>query len=127
MCDSVYHSIEPILNLTFYPVLAYDAVIGIRNFMRFMNRKKGIFSVKLGAAVAAFCAAAGGLYGLYSQETVDLGLLCVWYAYPMFDYVLKKNRSRWDYFLFFPVSLGFLLSGGYCLYLIYVVGEYPIY
>lgn len=124
MCDSISHLIEPIFSATFYPVLAYDAVIGIGSLIRFMNQRKGRSAVKLGVAITAFCAVAGCLYGAFNgpygdgQRLVSLGILFMLYAWPMIDFVFKKHRSQWDYFLRLPLSFGFLFAGGYIVFVL---------
>lgn len=129
MCDSIYHVIEPIFNLTIYPVIAYDAVVGVSNFIRFMARlktaKKEFFSVKLSAAVIAFCAAAGGLYGRLSQGWPDdlfliiVGAITLLYGYPLLDYIFKKNRTHWDTFLRLPFALGAFATGVCCILMLH--------
>lgn len=135
MCDSFGHTIEPIITLTLYPVIACDAILGIRNFVRLMKRLKSarteFYSVKLSAAVITLCAFAGCMYGPLSHPRSDgskLILLCIGlmlYAFPFVDYLLKKNKSRWDNWLYLPFSIGVLLAGSYCVAALFCASGYP--
>jgi hypothetical protein len=125
MCDSIYHVIDPYISLTIYPVIAYDAIFGIRSLLRFMFRlkaaKKNSFSVQLSAAIIAFCSAAGVLYGLSqgsnsSTSYASITVFLILYLFPLADYILKKNRSVWDHIFRLPFALGVALVACVCVF-----------
>ncbi len=114
MCDSIYRYIEPIFNLTLYPVIAYDAFVIYRSVIGLMQRSKRQFSsVQLSVVVIIFCVAVGGLFRQQALEGFLMLAAPLVYSYPLVDYVFKKNRSHWDNFFCLPFALCALSAGAY--------------
>lgn len=134
MCDSMFRFAEPIFSWTFYPTLAYDAILGMRDFKRFMHwiksSRKEVVSVRLSAFLITFCAAAGGLHGIFSPAPSDvggltaLGFLLIMYSYPIVDYVIMRYRSRLHNTLTLPFALAVFIAGCHCVFAVYWSGEY---